>query len=103
MEQAIKKLMEIEKTAKSIMQEATQNKKWLTEQMEQSCLEYDTVLDKETETKLQKMKDSLEEEKEAALAELTQKTEETLKELDFYYAQNHERLSKELFEKILTY
>lgn len=103
MEQAIKKLMEIEATARGIMHEAAQNKKWLSEQMEQSCREYDAALDAEIEEKIQEIRSTLEKETSSQLTELKKKTEKTLENLDLYYAQNHERLSQELFKKILQY
>ncbi len=95
--------MEIEAAAKNIMQEAAQTKKWMSEQVTQSCQEYDAALDAETDEKIREIRVSLENELQTQLAQLKDKTEKTLEDLDSYYAQNHERLSKELFEKVLQY
>lgn len=103
MEATMKKLMEIEATAKGIMQEAAQNRKWLSEQMEQACKEYDADLDAETEEKIKEIRSALKKEAEAQLTELKKTTEQTIENLDAYFAKNHERLSKELYEKILNY
>ena len=72
MEQIIGKLSEIETTAETIMRDALQKKKALSAEMERQSKEFDTQLEKQT-----------------------------LSQLDAYYAKNHERLSREIFEKII--
>ncbi|MBQ0000701.1 MAG: hypothetical protein KBT01_04080 [Clostridiales bacterium] len=103
MEEAIRKLMEIEDAAREIMQETVQNKKWLSEQMEQACREYDAELDAEMEERLKELRESIGESTEEQLTKLREKNSRALENLEIYYEQNHERLSQELFEKILQY
>ena len=99
MEQIIGKLSEIETTAQSIMNDAAQKKKALSAEMERQSKEFDTQLEKHTEEQIQEIRRNLEGEKDKRLASLREDTQAALSELDAYYAKNHERLSKEIFEK----
>ena len=101
MEQIIGKLSEIETTAQSIMNDAAQKKKALSAEMERQSKEFDTQLEKHTEEQIQEIRRNLEGEKDKRLASLHEDTQAALSELDAYYAKNHERLSKEIFEKII--
>ena len=101
MEQIIGKLSEIETTAQSIMNDAAQKKKALSAEMERQSKEFDTQLEKHTEEQIQEIRRNLEGEKDKRLASLREDTQAALSELDAYYAKNHERLSKEIFEKII--
>ena len=101
MEQIIGKLSEIEMTAQSIMKDAAQKKKALSAEMERQSKEFDTQLEKQTEEQIQGIRRNLEGEKDKRLASLRKDTQAALSGLDVYYAKNHERLSKEIFEKII--
>ena len=101
MEQIIGKLSEIETTAETIMKDATQQKKALSAEMERQSKEFDTQLEKQTEEQIQEIRRNLEGEKDKRLATLRKDTQAALGELDAYYQKNHERLSREIFEKII--
>lgn len=101
MEQILSKLSEIELAAKSVQAEADKTKKVLSEEMEKQSKDFDAVLERETNTKIQQIRDGLEKEKDAQLTALRQKTEAHFAALDNYFAANHERLSEELFQQIL--
>lgn len=101
MEQILNKLSEIEVTAQRIMEDADRTKTALSAETEQKCKDFDASLEQETNEQVQKLRESLEEKKDAELTALRQKTEASLKELDTYFEQNHERLSEELFHKLL--
>ena len=101
MEQIIGKLSEIETTAESIMKDAAQKKKALSAEMERQSKEFDTQLEKQTEEKIQEIRRNLEGEKDKRLSTLREDTQTSLDQLDTYYAKNHERLSREIFEKII--
>ena len=101
MEQIIGKLSEIEATAESIMKDAQQQKKALSAEMERQSKEFDTQLEKQTEEQIKEIRRNLEGEKDKRLSTLRDDTQAALKELDIYYAKNHERLSREIFEKII--
>lgn len=103
MEQILNKLSEIEVTARRIMEDADQTKNALSAETEQKCKDFDAALEQETSEKIQKLRDSLEEKKDAELSALRQKTEASLRELDAYFTKNHERLSEELFHRLLEY
>lgn len=101
MEQILNKLSEIEITARRIMEDADRTKKALSEEMEKKCKDYDAALEKETNAEIQKIRADLEKEKDAQLTALRRETEMSFSQLDSYYEKNHERLSEELFKKIL--
>ena len=86
MEQILNKLSEIELTAQHIMEDCNQTKQQLSAEAEKNCQDYDQ---------------KLEEEKDTRLSALRAETEATFSALDTYYDENHVRLSKELFQKIL--
>lgn len=101
MEQVIKKLSEIESTARQIMIETDRQKTLLSEQMEQICRKFDEELDQDVNTQIQALRSNLEKEKNAQLIALHKNTKEALETLDSYYTEHHERLSFELYQKIL--
>jgi F0F1-type ATP synthase membrane subunit b/b' len=102
MEQVIAKLSEIEITARRIMEDADRTKQALSEETEQACREYDTSLEQEISEKVDQIRADLEKDKEAELRALRQSTEQTSASLDVFFEKNHEQLSKELFDKILS-
>ena len=99
MEQIIGKLSEIETTAETIMKDALQKKKALSAEMERQSKEFATQL--ETEEQIKEIRRNLEGEKDKRLSSLREDTQAALSQLDAYYAKNHERLSREIFEKII--
>lgn len=101
MEQIISKLSEIETTAKGIMDDTDRQKKALSEEMEKQCKEFDAALAAETDQKVGEIRRNLESKKNNLLASLSQETEASIQALDSYYEKNHQRLSKEIFQKIL--
>ena len=101
MEQIIGKLSEIETTAEIIMKDALQKKKALSAEMERQSKEFDTQLEKQTEEQIKEIRRNLEGEKDKRLSSLREDTQAALSQLDAYYAKNHERLSREIFEKII--
>ena len=100
MEQIIGKLSEIETTAETIMKDALQKKKALSAEMERQSKDFDTQLEKQTEEQIKEIRRNLEGEKDKRLSSLREDTQ-ALSQLDAYYAKNHERLSREIFEKII--
>ena len=101
MEQIIGKLSEIETTAESIMKDATQKKKALSAEMERQSKEFDTQLEKQTEEKIREIRRNLEGEKDKRLSALRKDTQASLDQHDTNNTKNHERLSREIFEKII--
>lgn len=101
MEQIISKLSEIETAAKTIMEDTDRQKKALSAEMERQCKEFDAALAAETDRKVGEIRRNLESEKNDLLASLSKETEAAVQALDSYYEKNHQRLSKEIFEKIL--
>ena len=53
-------------------------------------------------SRIQKIRQQLEEEKDSRLAQLRADTDATFSSLDAHYEQQHTQLSQELFEKILS-
>ena len=90
-----------ETTAETIMRDALQKKKALSAEMERQSKEFDTQLEKQTEEQIKEIRRNLEGEKDKRLSSLREDTQAALSQLDAYYAKNHERLSREIFEKII--
>lgn len=103
MEQILNKLSEIEITARRIMEDADRTKTALSAEMEQQCKAFDARLEQETDNKIKELRGTLEEKKNAELAALRQSTETALADLEVYYRQNHEKLSEEIFQKLLKH
>ena len=101
MEQIISKLSEIEAAAKVIMEDTDRKKKALSQEMENKCKAFDIALEKETDEQIAKIRRNLEQEKDARLTSLQKDTEAAFTALDSYYEKNHERLSRQIFEKII--
>ena len=101
MEQILNKLSEIELTAQHIMEDCNQTKQQLSAEAEKNCQDYDQQLEAQTSAQIRQIRQKLEEEKDTRLSALRAETEATFSALDSYYDENHVRLSKELFQKIL--
>lgn len=101
MEDILSKLSEIEITAQRIMEEADKTKKTLSEEMEKQCKDFDTILNQETEEKIQEIRRGLEKNKDQELSALRQNMENASAALDGYFRENHEKLSEEIFQKII--
>ena len=101
MEQILNKLSEIEITAQRIMEDADKTKAALSAEAEQQCKAFDAELEQDTNKKIEELRSSLEEKKNTELESLRQSMETALRELDVYYSQNQEKLSEELFHKLL--
>lgn len=102
MEQILKKLSEIETTADEILKDAERKKRALSEETEAQCKEFDAVLEKETDAKIRDIRKELEKEKDSRLAALEDDTQKHLAHLNSFYKENHQRISEELFKKIIT-
>ena len=86
MEQILNKLSEIELTAKRIMEEADETKNALSAEMEQECKAFDVALEKETNDRIQELRNSLEKKKDSEISALRQETEKILSDLDDFYS-----------------
>ena len=74
------------------------NNKAHTAEIERQSKEFDTQLEKQTEEQIKEIRRNLEGEKDKRLSSLREDTQAALSQLDAYYAKNHERLSREIFE-----
>ena len=102
MEEILNKLSEIEIAARGIMEDADRSKQTLSEEMEKKQKAFDSRLEQETDARIEQIRSDLEREKDTELTALRQNTEKAYKQLDSYYEKNHERLSRELFQKIIN-
>lgn len=101
MDDVISKLSEIEATASKIMDNVSTRKQELARQ-----LEADTkAFDEETNNQIQKQLDDMRMEMETAndkqLKDLLVRTDTVISLMDTYYQENHLRLAKEIFEKMI--
>jgi len=103
MEQILNKLSEIELTANRIMEDADKTKAALSAEMEQECKAFDAELEKETNIKIQELRNSLEKKKDTEITTLRQQMETTLSDLDIFYSRYHQQLSEDLFQRMLKH
>mgnify|MGYP000226021146 FL=1 len=101
MENVINKLSEIESTASKIMEDVNIQKKALAAEMEEKQKAYDAQIDSQTQKELENIRKKLEEKKESELAGLKMRTDNLVKKLDEFFEENHEDISKELFNRLL--
>ena len=101
MEQIISKLSEIETAARFITEDTAKQKKALSDEMEKQCRAFDAALAEETDRKIGEIRRNLESEKNDRLSSLSKETQASIQALDSYYEKNHQRLSREIFKKIL--
>ena len=103
MEQILNKLSEIELTANRIMEDADKTKAALAAEMEQECKAFDAEREKETNIKIQELRNSLEKKKDTEITTLRQQMETTLSDLDIFYSRYHQQLSEDLFQRMLKH
>ena len=84
-----------------LFRSCNQTKQQLSAEAEKNCQDYDQQLEAQTTAQIRQIRQKLEEEKDTRLSALRAETEATFSALDTYYDENHVRLSKELFQKIL--
>lgn len=102
MEQILNKLSEIETAAEAVVQETDRQKQVLSAEMEQQCKDFDEQLTKETDSKIAQIRRNLEHDKDAQLTALRRDTQEAFARLDAYYAANHQQISQEIYQKIIS-
>lgn len=101
MEQILSKLSEIETTANFIMEEASRKQQEMSRQLEEQCRSFDAQVDADTAKQVSEIRRQLEKDKEQELSKLRSQTEASFAEMDAYYAHNHEKLAKQIYDKIL--
>lgn len=101
MEEVIRKLSEIERTAKRIMEGAQQEKEALAEESKKHLADYDNMKEAEISAKIQEIRSTLEKDKENQLNSLRHQTEEFIEAMDQYYEENHKQLAESIYQRIL--
>ncbi len=101
MEQIISKLSEIEKMAGQIMEEAQCKKKELSQQHQEQCQAYDRQADADAEEKIRQIRQQLKQKQETQLADLKKRTKDEFSHMEKYYTEHHQRLAREIYEKII--
>lgn len=101
MDQIIEKLSEIEIAASRILDSAANQKKVLDEQQEQRIAAYDKAIEEATAKKVSKLQADLSSRLEKELEKLKQDKEHVSASLESYYDENHDKISTEIYEKII--
>lgn len=101
MEQIISKLSEIENMAGQIMEEAQDKKKELSQQHQNQCRKYDEQAQAQAEEKIRQIRVQLEQNQKTQLADLKKRTQEGFAQMEDYYEKQHQRLAREIYEKII--
>lgn len=101
MDQIIEKLSEIEIAASRILDSAANQKKVLDEQQEQRIADYDKEIEKSTADKVSALQAELSSRLEKELEKLKSDKEQLSTSLETYYDENHDKISTEIYEKII--
>lgn len=97
----LEKLMEIETVANKTVEAVAVKKQELARQLEEKKKSFDEQMETDTQQMLVKLRRQLELQKSEELKEMQTKACRANEELEHYYAENHERLAEEIFEKII--
>ncbi|WP_099469788.1 hypothetical protein [Konateibacter massiliensis] len=101
MEKVVNKLSEIEAAAVSIMDEANQKKKELSDKMDLQIAAFDKKVDAETANTLSELTKKLQAETEQDLESIETQMQKALETLDDEYNKNHSALANEIFSTIV--
>ena len=101
METVIKKLSEIETAAKKLMADANGQLDVLKTHMEEKAAAFDANVDEDTNKKLDSLRQELQAQTDNALAKLKSDTAANLNSLNKYYEDHHDKLSEDIYKKII--
>ncbi len=101
MKHIIEKLTEIEDIASQMKASITAQKQKLFSEMEEECKNLDARLNKESEERLALWQKEEEEREREECRKLEEKAEACIQKREEYYAENHQRLARELFEEMI--
>ncbi|HIS26308.1 MAG TPA: ATPase [Candidatus Pullilachnospira intestinigallinarum] len=101
MEQIIEKLSEIETAASRIMESAAEEKKLMDQQQQERIAACDAQIEAATQKKLEELRASLKKQSESELEQLRINMEETLRRMDDVYKRDHDRITDEIYHKII--
>lgn len=101
MEQIIEKLSEIETAASRIMESAAEEKRLMDQQQEERIIACDAQIESATQKRLEELRASLKKQSEAELERLRTNMEETLHRMDEVYRRDHDRITDEIYYKII--
>lgn len=101
MEQIIEKLSEIETAASRIMESAADEKRMMDQQQEERISDCDAQIEAATQKKLEELRASLKKQSETELERLRTNMEETLRKMDEIYHRDHDRITDEIYHKII--
>lgn len=101
MEQIIEKLSEIETAASRIMESAAEEKRLMDQQQQERIAACDAQIEAATQKKLEELRASLKKQSDSQLEQLRTNMEETLRRMDDVYKRDHDRITDEIFHKII--
>ncbi|NCB91754.1 MAG: ATPase [Clostridia bacterium] len=101
MEPIIDKLSEIETAAARIMESAMNETKQQDKKADERTAEFDAQVEAATQKKLEELRSNLQKESVAELEGLKNSMEKALENMDNHYKQNHEKITDEIYHKII--
>lgn len=101
MKEVIDKLVEIEDTAKNIIENATNEKVEIERAMQAKKKEYEKSLKEERERKLSELKDKLAGEMGPQIEEIYKKGNEYLSEMENRFVTDKEKMADEVVQRII--
>lgn len=102
MDMIVDRLCGIETAATGILEAAALEKKDMEQQSLENLESYDAKIDQQTAKKLDKLNDALDAQMDKELDKLKSDTENLIQMIETDYETNHEKLAKQIFEKIIA-
>ena len=100
MNNIISKISEIEASAASIMDAASERKKEYTREMEEKTAAFDREIEAETDEKLKQLRESMEAEARKLLDAQRKNAEAAIRRMEENYRSRHTRYVEELFQSM---
>lgn len=101
MEDIISKLAEIEAAASHIMDDVSEQKKQMAREYEEAVQAFDRTADEKVREKTLEIRRELEIQMNKKLEAQKSDTENTLRRMEEYYTENHSKLARQIYDRIL--
>lgn len=95
-------LSRIENAAKAISSQADEEKQKIGQEFKQKTIEFDDLLNSQTEKKLASLQANYEEEVLEEQTKLQKQQDDELIRLNTYYKEHHDNIVEQLFQKVIS-
>lgn len=102
MEQVLKEIINIEATAKAIIEDAAVKKTALSQAMEEEKAAFDSELSERTEQEMEEIRKQISEKQQLQLDTLKKETEDAIHVLDSFIEENRDQIVETLVQQVLN-